>query len=639
LKTLIVDRVKLFQEIIAGVLSDSGIEHQFASTGKAALSMLDKEEYQCICVSLYLDDFNGIELCKMIRLNKTYRYTPIVLLTTESHPSIIAEAIKSGITDIFSKDNIHQLVNFIDRFTQYNKPLDGRVLYVEDQRSLREFVTNIFQQRALQVDAFDNADDAWEAFLKNHYHLVVSDLVLEGETSGVLLINKIRRLDGAKGDTPILAMTGFDESSRRISLYHMGITDYVAKPIIEEELIIRVKNLITNQKALEQEMEYREVMSSQDSMRRAMKMEALGKMTGGIAHDYNNVLGIISGFAELLSYELQDQPELLSNVQQIQSASRNAAALTNKLLAFTRRDRAGDSILNLNSIISDILPMLQKTLTASIQLQTTLDATLWTVAADHYELENAIINMCINAKHAMESNGTLTLATHNLDLNLEASEKVGLPPGQYVRLTVRDTGIGMDEDTLKHVFDPFFSTKGESGTGLGLTQVYGFVQRSNGAISAKSKRGKGTIIDLYFPRCDALAEGAGKDSNEEQIHDGHGRSVLVVDDESALRMLTQQILIQGGYKAEAVSNAEEALALLEKKPFDVMVSDIIMPGMNGFDLADAARQKYPKMQIILASGYDREVKNVEKRRESYQYRLQKPVSKAKLLSTIQTALK
>lgn len=250
MRVLIIDRVKLFKEMIAVTLAETHIEHVFSANGREALDTLNAEKFECICLALYLDDMDGFELAQKIRKLNSYKHTPIVLLTSKNNKEISKKAISSGITDVFSKDNINELVNFISRFIQVEKPIKGRVLYIEDQKSQRDYVTAIFKERELEVDAFDNAEDALQAFLKNRYHLVVTDLVLAGEVSGVTLINKIRRLEGTKGDIPILAVTAFDDNSRRISLYHMGITDYVTKPIIKEELLARVRNLIKKSKSI-----------------------------------------------------------------------------------------------------------------------------------------------------------------------------------------------------------------------------------------------------------------------------------------------------------------------------------------------------------------------------------------------------
>jgi len=640
MRTLIIDRVKVFQQLVASILDASEIEHVFATTGKDALNILnDGKGFDCFCLSMYLDDMDGLELSKEIRKITRYRHTPIVLLTSESNQDVIKQAINSGITDIFSKSKVHELVNFIERFTQVNKPIFGKVLYIEDQNSQRKLVTRIFKDRSLEVDDFDNAEDAWDAFLKNRYNLVVTDIVLAGEISGVLLINKIRRLDDIKGDTPILAVTAFDDASRRISLYHMGITDYVTKPIIEEELIARVRNLIANQKALEREIDFREYLNSEEIMNRSMKMEAMGKLTGGIAHDYNNMLGIIMGYTDLLGLELSDKPELLKYVKQIEKASANGAQLTSKLLSFTRKKTVTQEIININKVLTDIGTMLEQLLTAGIHLTLNLDNDLWNVYLDGNDFENALMNMCINAKHAMGEKGSLTIVTMNTVLTRSVADQYGLVVGDYVRVSILDSGCGMDKDTRSRIFDPFFTTKGEDGTGLGMSQVYGFVQRSQGGIGVESKLGKGTLFTLYFPRNDSKSMNKVKHKREkgEEIP-AKQYSVLIVDDEDALAELTVDVLDSAGYRSELASDANDALKKLEQHKFDVMITDIIMPGTNGYELASKVKSLYPETKIIITSGYD-DILGLGVEEEVFEYRLEKPVTRIQLLECMDEILK
>ena len=639
MKTLIIDRVKLFHEMIATILSDTDIEHVFSSTGKDALDTLGKEKFDCICMALYLDDMDAFELTQEVRKLDKYRHTPIVLLTSKNSEDIIKQSIISGITDVFQKENIHELVNFIERFTQVEKPILGKVLYIEDQKSQREYITAIFKERGLEVDAFENAEDALQAYLKKRYHLVITDIVLAGEVSGVLLINKIRRLDGLKGDIPILAITAFDDNSRRISLYHMGITDYVTKPIIKEELLARVRNLIKNQKALEREMDFHVHLNSEEVARRSLKLEALGKLTGGIAHDYNNMLGVITGYTQLLKEKLGDEPKLLSYIEQIAKAGVNGAKLTSKLLAFTRKDVVSSETVNINKLIIDSQPMLEKLLTASIRIKTNLDEDIWNTTIDTGDFENALLNICINAKHAMGEKGLLTIITSNNKLGVSAAEKLGLPGGNYIRLSIMDSGCGMDREMITKIFDPFFSTKGEGGTGLGLSQVYGFIQRMNGSIKVDSKPGKGTLFNLYFHR----EEGKGKIKSEVKAEADTNivkkvANILIVDDEIALAELTAEILMDAGHQVQIAHNANEAFDAFANNKFDIMVSDVIMPGLNGFELAKKVKGNNPGIKIIIVSGYNDKIHSDETKTQYHNVHLEKPVSSAQLLDSVDAVL-
>ncbi len=638
MKTLIIDRVTLFQKMIATILADTDIEHVFCSTGKESLEVLAHDKIDCICLSLYLDDIDGYELTKEIRQLDKYRHTPIVLLTSKNNDDITRQAIESGITDIFSKNNIHELVNFIARFTEVEQPIAGKVLYIEDQQSQRDYVSAIFKERNLDVDAYDNAEDALQAFLKNHYHLVITDIVLGGGISGVLLINKIRRMDGIKGDVPILAITAFDDTSRRISLYHMGVTDYVTKPIIKEELLARVRNLINNQKALEREIEFRAHYESEEVVRRGLKLEALGQLTSGIAHDYNNMLGIINGYADLLKEKIKDQPTLMKYVEQIAKASDNGVKLTSKLLAFTRKHVVTSEVININNLINEAKPMLDKLLTASITLNINLDYELWNVDLDTSDFENALLNLSINAKHAMGEKGVLTIMTSNVNLGVAAAEKNGIPAGEYIRLSMMDTGCGMDKETAAKVFDPFFSSKAEGGSGLGLSQVYGFVQRAHGSVKVESKKGKGTLFTLYFPR----EEGLGISKNDKQIENkDHTNNkyyeILVVDDEVALAELTAEVLKEGGHQVDTAFNASEAMDAIRNKNYDVMISDVIMPGLNGFELVKKIKKENHDIKIIMVSGYTDNIKLTEN--NSCDVILEKPVNSVQLLKTINLIFK
>ena len=341
-----------------------------------------------------------------------------------------------------------------------------------------------------------------------------------------------------------------------------------------------------------------------EQLRRSQKMEALGKLTGGIAHDYNNMLGVVLGYTELLQMALADNnPKLAKYTDHIQHAAERGAKLTKKLLGFSRHMGGQAIMLSLNSTLADEQQMLEKTLTPRINLILDLEQNLWSVWLDDGDLEDALLNMCINAMHAIEDQGQLIIQTRNVVIDEHKARAIQVTPGEYVKMTLKDSGCGMDQEIQSKIFDPFYSTKGDMGTGLGLSQVYGFVKRSGGAINVYSEVGEGTQFSLYFPRY--LGEDK-KHETEQALLDEElygDETILVVDDEKALLGLCETILTKYGYTVICASSATEALEILAEQNVDLLLSDVIMPEMDGYQLAAQVRNKYPDIKIQLASGF------------------------------------
>ena len=340
-----------------------------------------------------------------------------------------------------------------------------------------------------------------------------------------------------------------------------------------------------------------------EQLQRSQKMDALGKLTGGISHDFNNLLGIILGYTELLEESLADQPKLASFAQEIQKAGVRGAKLTKRLLGFSQYSHTDAQTLDINVLLRDMQYMLQQTLTARVVLQLSLFEPLWLTELDKSALEDAIVNISINAMHAIEGPGRLIVETENVCLNMAAAHSLNLAPGDYVKLSMTDTGCGMDAETLDKVFDPFFSTKGDMGTGLGLSQVHSFVERSGGSVDVSSETGKGACFMLYFARGhERVVETYSAGNNEMAAFQG-SETILVVDDELDLMMLTARLLERCGYRVFCASSGIVALELLKREQIDLMLSDVIMPEMDGFELAVIVGKLYPKLKIQLASGY------------------------------------
>ena len=375
-----------------------------------------------------------------------------------------------------------------------------------------------------------------------------------------------------------------------------------------------------------------------EMIRRSQKMDALGKLTGGVAHDYNNMLGVVLGYSELLKDQLDEQPKLQAYVDKITHAGERGAKLTKKLLAFSKNTSFDVKKFDINALLQEEQHMLEKTLTARIKLELKLEKDLWPVYLDESELEDAILNLSINAMHAIEDNGQLTIETSNVQINHNDAEIFGLRAGDYAMLSISDTGCGIDDACKEKIFDPFYTTKGEKGTGLGLSQVYGFITRCEGAITVESQIGHGTSFTLYFPRYQ------GKDRNTDQDKSNgnpalKGReTILVVDDEPALLELTCEILEQKNYQVLSAERAKDALRILEKEHIDLLLTDIIMPDMNGYALASIVQEKYPGVKIQLSSGFSDADELEQFDKNLSQNLLQKPYTAQTLLKKIRVLL-
>jgi len=377
---------------------------------------------------------------------------------------------------------------------------------------------------------------------------------------------------------------------------------------------------------------------TEESLKRAQKMDALGKLTGGIAHDYNNMLGVILGYSEIIESMVHEQPELTNYIHEIQHAGERGANLTKKLLTFSRQQSSENKAVNLNILLQDSQLMLEKTMTVRISLLFELEKDLWKINLDVSDLEDAILNMSINAMHAIEGSGQIIYETRNEVINKIDAQQLQIAAGDYVLLSITDNGCGMDSETKEKIFDPFYSTKGELGTGLGLSQVYGLIQRSKGSIKIYSEPGHGSRFTIYFPRYYESG------TEEKQVEEGEvinllgNQTILVVDDEPALAKLTSHILTQQGYQVFSASSGEEALLILEKEPVDVLLSDVIMPEMDGYQLAKIVREKYPNIKIQLASGFsdDRHINMVNE--SLHENLLHKPYHSKKLLLRIRELL-
>ncbi|MDX1675462.1 MAG: PAS domain S-box protein, partial [Longimicrobiales bacterium] len=393
---------------------------------------------------------------------------------------------------------------------------------------------------------------------------------------------------------------------------------------------------ITDRKETERTLKARE-----EELRHTQKLEAVGKLAGGVAHDFNNLLTVINGHARFALERDELTPELAEDLAEIEKAGIRAAALTQQLLAYSRRQVLHPQILDPNAVIMDLQGMLRRLIGEHIRIETRLADRELRIKVDRGQLEQVIINLVVNARDAMPEGGTLKLETQPVDLppSDDRVERWELRPGEYVRIRVADTGIGMDPEVLDRAFDPFFTTKEPGkGTGLGLATVFGIVKQSGGHVRARSIKRAGTTVEVILPRASGEHARDAADVEHRPRPVGAGGTVLVVEDEPAVRKLAVRVLERDGYHVLAAENGARALEVMEahEGPIDLVLTDMVMPEMGGEELAWHVSRRRPGVPILFMSGYDEAL--VAEEGESGTEFLAKPFTPAVLAETVASAI-
>ncbi len=350
--------------------------------------------------------------------------------------------------------------------------------------------------------------------------------------------------------------------------------------------------------------------AADEQLRQAQKMEAIGQLTGGVAHDFNNLLTVISGNMETLQRRLSehDDARLQRLVNSALLASSRAAALTHQLLAFSRRQPLQPKAVSVNTLITGMSDLIRRSLPESITIETVQAGGVWSTFVDANQLENCLLNLAVNARDAMPDGGKLTIEAANVFLDEKYSIGAEVPPGQYVGVFVSDSGVGMAPEVLSKAFEPFFTTKGEGqGTGLGLSQVYGFVKQSGGHVKIYSEVGAGTTIKIYLPRLLASDSATENQSAAASVPKGNGETILVVEDEPDVRNFAVEALGELGYRVLDAQDGSHALRILDShREVELLLTDVGLPGgMNGRQLADEARRRRADLKVLFTSGYAR----------------------------------
>ena len=473
------------------------------------------------------------------------------------------------------------------------------------------------------LSRFDGRFETWHECIFREDRIRVANLIEEALAEGAREINTEFRITCGTDDAlrwmqaRYMVFYGGDGRAQRAVGINVDVTEQ-KRAIVQLRAFTESLEDRVRERTRELEAEYLARQKAEESLRQSQKMDAVGRLTGGIAHDFNNLLTVILGGLEVIGRHaatLQPSPASVrigkAREMAVQGA-RRAASLVSRLMAFSRQQPLAPTAVDANRLVAGMSDMLRRTLGEPVALETVLAADLWTTFADENQIENAILNLAINARDAMPGGGKLTIETANCHLDDAYVGTLTEPvaAGQYILIAVTDTGIGMDAATIERAFEPFFTTKEVGkGTGLGLSQVYGFVRQSSGHIRIYSEPGQGTTVRIYLPRLFGAAEKkpvAAAASRVAPTAMG-AECILVVEDDEALRSHATEILLELGYRVLAATNAESALQVLDAHPEIVLLfTDVVMPGeLNGRQLAELAVARRPEIKVLFTTGYTR----------------------------------
>lgn len=593
------------------LLSTSGFTVETAADGEAALNAARLRRPDLIVSDVMMPGLDGFGLLSRIRADDDLRDLPLILLSARAGEEARLEGMRAGADDYLVKPfSARELVGRISasirlsrdrreallkenaaRLEELNADLERRVLEHSRERGRTwKYSPELLSVIDFQTGLFEKTNPAWEKTLGLKEEellgtplraLLHPDDVVASETA----------FQAAQSGMPVLH---FENRCRTREGDHRWLS-WVAV-IVDDKLYSSARD-VTEQRRRDDELR-----KTQETLRQAQKMEVIGQLTGGVAHDFNNLLMVISGGLDVL--DKRDDPARRERIKSgmLQAVNRGAS-LTRQLLTFARRQPLKPQPIDLRHQISEMRELLDRTLSGDISIDVDVDTGVWPVQADPAELELVLLNLCVNARDAMPDGGTIIISASNSVVDASGQR------GDVVKITVADSGMGMQPEVLKRVFEPFFTTKDiGKGSGLGLAQVYGFVEASGGSVEINSEPGVGTAVDLWLPRSiEASLEATGNHSSRAQgdADRSVAGKILVVEDDDSVAMLVNDMLDQLGYSVTRVDGAAAALSVLasDAEP-DLMFSDIMMPGgINGVDLAKEVKQRHPKLPILLTSGY------------------------------------
>jgi two-component system cell cycle sensor histidine kinase/response regulator CckA len=505
-----------------------------------------------------------------------------------------------------------------------------RVLLAEDNPGdveLTRHNLSMAKQVCFTLEVADSFLDTLQSLETGTFDLILLDLsVLEGRDLKESLVTFRRTANIA-----VVVLTGLDDERFGTEAVKAGADDYLVKGRIDGDLLVRSIRFATERNRREH---------LQERLDLAQRLEGIGRLAGGVAHDFNNILTAIMGFTEMAQDSLPNGEDLPGHLDGIAHAAERAADLTQQLLAFARQQITQPKVMNINACLQDVERMLRRLITANIDLKTRLAGNLWRVKVDPGQIEQVIVNLAVNARDAMPAGGRIDIETANVCLEEMEARLHKAEAGEYVLLSVRDTGEGMSDEVKAHIFEPFFTTKQKGkGTGLGLATCYGIVQQNGGVITVDSVPGTGTTFRIYFPRQQAAATPTASIPEAVNIPSGK-ETILLAEDEPMVRRIAAMALRKFGYQVLEAANGVEAIRLAEAHdgPIHLLITDMVMPLMGGREVAERLLAVRPQTRVLFLSGYIDDTMERERFLEGGMAFLQKPFTQKILAHKLQEIL-
>jgi PAS domain S-box-containing protein len=594
-KILIVDDEPRMCDSLKVLLSNEGYEVQTGYSGQEALQWLAKNDFDLVLLDIVMPDMGGHQI--MDHINEQYPETLVIVVTGRASVDSAVESLRKGAYDYLKKpfdfdELLKRVKNAVDqkRLKREYEIINGKLALSERRyQCLVDNSPDIIY--TLDPDgSFTYVNPAWEKILGHNPHEVIGKRLIdfarnEDATDLLSLFKRVkdRRETITDASCTLVCKDGSDRLFIMSGAPNLDPGDKVIG-------IVGVFKDITTQRKLESQLMH------------AQKMEAIGTLAGGIAHDFNNLLMGVQGRVSLMSLHMDSDHPYFEHLRRLEDMVESGANLTKQLLGFARGGKYEVKSVDVNELIRKSTQMFGRT-KKQIRIHTGDQHDIWTVEVDQGQIEQVLLNLYVNAWQAMDGGGDLYIKTENVVLHDEGVRPFDLEPGKYVKISVTDTGVGMDEDTQKRIFEPFFTTKEMGrGTGLGLASAYGIIKNHGGIINVNSEKGKGTTFSIYLPASEKKLAKA--EESSDNISRGT-ETILLVDDEDMIIDVADEILQEMGYNVLCARGGKEALEIYEqkRKDIDMVILDMIMPDMGGGETYDKMKEINPNVRVLLSSGY------------------------------------